>query len=246
MFALVTAGLGLIAAALPVSRALLERRVATRGQLHPDRRLSPIHLTRLTSTEASYPTAADILWSRRGFLAALVSGAVLALLSLVIVVTDPRVRLVDSNDPSDTIEVDARLLFLLPLAGGALLAWWGFRLGTQIFFQREGEPATSDQLILEVAGDADALIRRCQAAFVEFGALHTRATRVSVERTKGLGLERASFVGRLRPNEQVTVEVNREADSRYSLILTSSSFKARLRTSRFTEDVEWLAESILT
>jgi hypothetical protein len=236
---------GLLAALVPVASAFRETRAARRRHRLPsDTPVSPLRLTGFESTQPSYPTPGEIATSRRTYLIAGGLGVLLALPCLYIVLTDPRIRIVDPDHPSDATELDAQL-FLLPSIGGGLLAWWGFRLGGQLWSHKDGEPVVSHHVRVEVVGDAETLLARCQATFIAFGALRAEGTTVSVKRTSDV-LQTARFVGRLRRDEEVTIDVTHVTDSCYSVTLTSSSFKPRLRTKRFSQDVELLAASILT
>ena len=90
------------------------------------------------------------------------------------------------------------------------------------------------------------MLARCQSAFIAVGALQSEGTVVQIDESDDVGLEGALFVGQRRRYEEIALEVKRISEFRYSVVIRSATFKARFRTARFKDDVQWIAESLLT
>jgi hypothetical protein len=237
--------LSIAAAIPPLAQAVLEARIPHRPSHQRDRSESLLRVVGFTTTDFRYPAATEISHSRRRYFWSGVAGIIFVLLALIILLVDPTIRLVDQDDPNNAIAL-SKWLFVLPLLNGCLLAWWGFRLWSQIWNQKEKEPAFSHDAALCVDGDSKSVLVRCQAAFIAVGALRSEGTEVQIDESKDVGLEGALFAGQRRPYEKIALEVKRIDECRYSVVISSATFKARFRTARFKDDVQWIAESILS
>jgi hypothetical protein len=171
-------------------------------------------------------------------------GALMSLLLGLALLTGNEIRLVsEGQDPAEVDPVPTGYT-AIAIACGALVALWASRLALLAERQSVGEPAASHEASLVVDADKHAAVERCQAAFVEFGALHAKQAAVTVEVAgEGSGV---LFTARRRRHEFVALEVVASGTRHTSVRIRSGSYVPRFWTRRFRSDVRWLAERVLS
>ena len=173
------------------------------------------------------------------------TGALTSILTGLYLLTGREFRVGVIDEGQDPAEVDPVPTWYLAIAFacGVFVAVSASRLAGQARRQRDGEPAAWHEASLVVDTDQDAAVERCQAAFVEFGALHAKQAEVAVK-VAGEGSD-VLFNARRRRHEFVSLKVAASGTAPTNVEIRSGSYVPRLWTRRFRSDVRWLAERVL-
>jgi hypothetical protein len=172
------------------------------------------------------------------------AGVLTGFLSGLTLLTGTDIRFVsEGQDPAEVDPVPTGYV-AVATACGALVALWGWQLARQARRQVDGKPAASHEANLVVDADKDAVVERCQAAFVEFGALHAKQPEVTAEDARDGTC--VLFTARRRRHEFVAITVVANETRPTRVRIQSGSYVPLLWTQRFRTDVRWLAERVLS
>jgi hypothetical protein len=203
---------------------------------------SPLRVLKFGATPHAGNSEASPRRARYAFYA--VTGALTSFLIGLALLTGSELRLVsEGQDPAEVDPLPTGYV-AIAFACGALVAVWASKLALQAARQSDGEPAASHEASLVVDADKHAAVGRCQAAFVEFGALHAKQAAVTVEDAgEGSGV---LFMASRRRHEFVALEVVASGTGGTRVRIRSGSYVPRFWTRRFRSDVRWLAERVLS